>query len=159
MGWNVLKDSDLTLKQIETELQELLNGVNPLDKLKVGNKYTIEKDGDINGFNPFKKGQVVEVLEIIPPSKEWKTTTIKYSLDGGPENVLSDGIFILTFCKDLKLECDNYDKKLKELRRYEKELKKSFESDWLDHTVELQKLSIFKQVIKILMKKLGLKKD
>ena len=156
MGGNKLETSDITLEQVEAELQELLNSVKPLDKVKKGNKYVTEKDWDINGFQAYKKWQTIEVLRKIKPLNEWQTTTIVYSVDWDREYDLADGIFMATFCPDLVIEDKNYAKKLKDLRQHEKDLKKALESDWLDHKVELEKLSTFKKVTKILMKKLGL---
>jgi len=113
-----------TLKDLESELEELLSTVKPSEKLKKWNEFTVEKDIYIlwKKESIIEEGTIVVIVDKIK-GEEWKTDTIKYTFKWKVNWIrqMSKWIFIVTFCKDITSKEEELSKKIKKLRNRIKE--------------------------------------
>lgn len=146
--------ADISLEQIQKEINELLASVKPVDKLKKWQIYKVEKKWTINWIINFEKWDEIKILEIEKAKDETKTTSISFVINNN-ENIYktSDGIFMVNFSEELKTEDDNFKKKLKALKDHEKQLLKKLKHSKDSEKIEKEQLWFFKKITKLLSKK------
>jgi len=154
-----IKHEMKTLKELESELEELLSIVKPSEKLGVWDEFIVEKDINIlwKKTNTIKEWSIIVVVSKIKWWK-WKTDTIKYIIKW-KDNVLnhmSKGVFIVTFCKDIISEEEEIWKKIKKIRSKIKEERDKIEwSKVLDESDKVQKkVGFLLRISKIFSKKI-----
>lgn len=130
---------EISLEDIQKELEILLADVKAKNKLKIGDKFLIDNQILIPGYGEVWAWKKVEIVDIKSAKKSTETTVIYYIIQWEDDRVLemSKWIFITYFCNKLTIESKNADKKIKKLREQEKFFTKSLEKNETDETDEI----------------------
>lgn len=151
---------EVSLEDIQKELEVLLADVKAKNKLKKGDTFLIDNQILIPGYGEVWIWKNVEIVDIKSAKKSTETTVIYYIIQWENDRVLemSKWIFITYFCNKLTIESKNADKKIKKLREQEKFFTESLEknnTDEIRKTAEgvKEKVNWLVTITKLLKKK------
>lgn len=151
---------EMSLEDIQKELEILLADIKAKNKLKKGDKFLINNQILIPGYGEIRIWKTIEIIDIKNAKNSKETTVIHYIIQWEDDNILkmSKWIFVTYFCNELTIETKNIDKKIRKLREQEKLFIESLEKN-KEHEID-QVVEIFKEKVNwlVLITKLFKKK-
>jgi len=134
-----IKEEMKTLKDLESELEELLSIIKPSDKLRVWDEFIVEKDILLPGWHEILEWSVIIILSILKWGK-WHTDEIKYKIKQWEKKSMSKWIFMGFFCKSLISQEEDLNRRIDKLKKEIKEENHRIKwSKVLDQSEKVQK--------------------